>query len=136
MRVTLRRTRLHRTLAFFAYMSLFAAGLAALISPPASMKAESAHIVVVVWGSLMAGGSLAGMYSSATGNILPEIVGLPAMIGAVLVFVAVLAVRLPQSSSVGGTILLMGIMLAFAVLLILRSVELGGLIRAVEKGKQ
>jgi hypothetical protein len=136
--MTIRRTRWHRALAFLAYLSLFGAGLAALINPPASMRAESAHLVVVLWGSLMAGGSLGGAYSSVTGNILPEVVGLPAMIGAVLVFVGVLAIRLPLAApgNLGGSLVLMGVMLAFAFLLSLRAFEISGLIKAVESRRQ
>lgn len=132
--MTIRTTRATRVISFLVYAFLFGAGIQAVVVPPESMSATSAHIVIVVWAALMVGGGLGGMYSVVTGNILPELVALPALIGGVMVFVAVLFIRVGSGAlkSISGSVVLALLLLVLAALLLLRTIELRNLVRAVE----
>jgi hypothetical protein len=135
--VTIRTTYFQRFVSFLVYAFLAGAGAGAVLAPPAAMQATSAHVVITVWAALMFGGGSAGMYSVVSGNILPELVGLPALIGGVLVFVIVLGIRVSSGAlpSVSGSVILALLLVGFAGLLLLRAIELRALIRAVERGK-
>lgn len=133
--MTLRTSKTTRAISFLVYAFLCGAGIQAVAAPPESMAATSAHIVIVVWAFLMAGAGLAGMYSVLTGNILPELVGLPALFLGVLVFVVVLVTRAAsgQLPSISGSVVLALLLLGFAGLLLVRIIELFQLVRAIEK---
>jgi hypothetical protein len=101
------------------------------------MRESSAHIIVILWSLLMFGGGLAGLYSSITDNILPEMVGIPALLGAVMVFLIVLASRIFAVGVrySGGSVVLTLLLLSFSGLLLLRFFELRSLTNAVGRRK-
>jgi hypothetical protein len=135
--MTLRTTKVHRTLSILIYAFVAGAGASAVAIPPVSMRESSAHIIVILWSLLMFGGGLAGLYSSITDNILPEMVGIPALLGAVMVFLIVLASRIFAVGVrySGGSVVLTLLLLSFSGLLLLRFFELRSLTNAVGRRK-
>lgn len=131
--MTLGSTPLRRTVSFLTYMFFLFAGLVAVVYPPETMTSTAARMFVYGWSALVIVGGAAGLHSAVTENVLTELVGLYALIGAMLVFDIAIAVRIGSGQATTGSLIVGFILLGLTGRMTVRMLDLRALVRDVRK---
>lgn len=127
--MVLRTSSVDRVLHGLTYLALLVWGVSGLLVPPYPLSTIATVWQAYTWAALLALGAVLCLVAVVTDRPWFEAIGLPPVIGGIVLFGFVMVYRLlaRESPTFAGSILVISVLTALLCLLLLRRIEVGRL---------